>query len=391
MKKIYDWIVVGGGITGAALGYELARQGLAVLLLEQQMPLQGASRYGYGGLAFWAANTPLMRILCSEGIERHRELSAELDWDTEFRELDLLMIIPPESDCEEWIRIHQAFEIPPQFLTVEETNTCEPLLAPDCHQGSLVVKHGHIRPTAAVEGFWRSMQRLGGRLSVEKVTQLMHTDAGVTGVKTESNTYSAAQVVICAGGTGRSLLQQVGISLPLYFTHAELIEFPACSWRLQTMVQEVGVKRFDLESKATQPQAAPLWEEPGHEPATAILDPGLVQFRNGSLRLGQISRTLTDPVAYVDPVSSATQMRQAVEKMIPAVAGLTGTWYRCLVAFSGDSLPLIGGSGVPGLQIFSGFSNPLLIVPPLARRYAQTVMGVEDGVISQLDPRRLTL
>ena len=34
--KNYDWIVVGAGITGAALAYELAKQGLQVLLLEKE-------------------------------------------------------------------------------------------------------------------------------------------------------------------------------------------------------------------------------------------------------------------------------------------------------------------------------------------------------------------
>jgi Choline dehydrogenase and related flavoproteins len=36
--KSYDWIVVGGGITGASLGYELAKKGFAVLLLERDLP-----------------------------------------------------------------------------------------------------------------------------------------------------------------------------------------------------------------------------------------------------------------------------------------------------------------------------------------------------------------
>jgi glycine/D-amino acid oxidase-like deaminating enzyme len=33
--KTQDWIVVGGGITGAALSYELAKKGFSVLLLER--------------------------------------------------------------------------------------------------------------------------------------------------------------------------------------------------------------------------------------------------------------------------------------------------------------------------------------------------------------------
>jgi len=49
--KSYDWIVVGGGITGASLGYELAKKGFAVLLLERDPTLQNATRFSYGGLA----------------------------------------------------------------------------------------------------------------------------------------------------------------------------------------------------------------------------------------------------------------------------------------------------------------------------------------------------
>lgn len=40
--KTYDWIVVGGGIAGAALAYELVKTGFAVLLLEQYEAPQNA-------------------------------------------------------------------------------------------------------------------------------------------------------------------------------------------------------------------------------------------------------------------------------------------------------------------------------------------------------------
>lgn len=50
--KTYDWIVVSGGITGAALSYELAKVGLSVLLVEQYASPQNATRYSYGGIAY---------------------------------------------------------------------------------------------------------------------------------------------------------------------------------------------------------------------------------------------------------------------------------------------------------------------------------------------------
>lgn len=75
----YDWILIGGGITGAALSYELARQGGSVLLVEKEAVLKGATRYSYGGLAHWAGKTPMLKALGEEGIQRYRTLSEELE------------------------------------------------------------------------------------------------------------------------------------------------------------------------------------------------------------------------------------------------------------------------------------------------------------------------
>lgn len=72
--KTYDWIVVGGGIAGAALAYELVKTGFAVLLLEQYQTPQNATRYSYGGLAYWSGTTPPTRQLCEEAIAMYLKL-----------------------------------------------------------------------------------------------------------------------------------------------------------------------------------------------------------------------------------------------------------------------------------------------------------------------------
>ncbi|MHC5829097.1 MAG: FAD-dependent oxidoreductase, partial [Nostoc sp.] len=61
-----------------------------------------------------------------------------------------------------------------------------------------------------------------------------------------------------------------------------------------------------------------------------------------------------------------------------------GTWYHCLVAFSSD-IALIGA--IPKfdrVHVFTGFSNPLVIVPPLAERFAKFAAGNKDEIIAQL-------
>ena len=51
MTTTYDYIIIGGGITGSALSYELANLGSRVLLLEKETHPLNATFYSYGGFS----------------------------------------------------------------------------------------------------------------------------------------------------------------------------------------------------------------------------------------------------------------------------------------------------------------------------------------------------
>jgi len=383
--KTYDWIVIGGGITGAALSYELAKTGFSVLLLEQHAIPQNATRYSYGGLAYWSGTTDLTRQLAAEGIARHRILSEELHTDTQFRELDLLLTVSADSDPEAVAASYAHFAIPPRLLSVAEACTLEPLLNREAIAGALTVKHGHIHPQITTQAYTQAFLRMGGVMQIAQVVGLLQVGDMVKGVKTTTETFHSLNTVICAGGFSRALLKSAGISVQLYFTHAELIETPPVDVRLRTLVMPAQVKRFQLEAESTTDDS--LWDEPGLELLPSILDAGAIQFLDGSLRLGQLSRVLTDPNAKINPAESEVAMRASVGQVLPALGNLPGTWHHCLVGFSSDRLPLVGAiPGVEGIHIFSGFSNPLVIVPPLARRFANWAAGQTDQIITQLSP-----
>ena len=388
----YDWIVIGAGITGAALAYELAKQGFSTLLLEQHDSLKGATRYSYGGIAYWSGTTELTRQLCAEGIDRHRILSDELDADTQFRELDLLLTIAAHSDPQTLAQRYTSFATPPRLLSVREACELEPLLNPTAIAGALTVRHGHIDAELTTQAYCQAMQRLGGDLKIAQMTGFVKASASrITGVTTAIGTLHAANIAICAGGITRQLLQESGIWVKQYFTHAEIIETPPTDLKLSTLVMPAEAERFQLESAATQPVVADLWNEPGHEPAPAILDAGAVQFLDGRIRIGQTSRTLTDPNATIDPIQSEADLRAKISIVLPALGSLPGTWHHCTIAFSRDSLPLVGAiPSVEGIHLFSGFSNPLAIVPPIAQRFATHMTGKTDEIIEQLSPSRLS-
>lgn len=387
----YDWIVIGGGITGAALSYELARQGGSVLLVEKDAVLQGATRYSYGGLAHWAGKTPFLKALGAEGIQRYRTLSAELQADIQFRELDLLMPIAPGDDADAVEADMAQCRIPPQPISVEAACELEPLLEPAALERVLWASHGHINPLLTALAFRKAFQGLGGSLLTGTVTGLHKQGNRVVGVEIGEILHEAAQVVVCTGGWTRALLRQTGIRVPIYFTHAELVELDPTDIQLKALVMTTPVRRFELEQAATRPELETLWDEPGQELSPPILDVGVLQFTDGSIRMGQISRVFTDPHTVADRVASEAQIRQQVGHYLPKLAHLPGRWYHCLIAFSGDQNPLLGSlPGVEGLQLFSGFSNPLAIVPALAHRFARHLYGAADEWIPSLSPERFS-
>jgi glycine/D-amino acid oxidase-like deaminating enzyme len=379
--KTYDIIVIGAGIAGAALSYELVTKGFSVLLLEQHTIPQNATRYSYGGLAFWSGTNPLTCQLCKESKKRYQSLSEELNTDIQFRELDLLLTIPQENNPEEIAANYQHFATPPQLLNVNQACELEPLLNRDAISGALTVKHGHIHPEKTAQAYIKAFLLTGGKMQISKVLEIQQELL----VKTNTDTFSCKNVVVCAGGFSRKLLQTSGIPIQVYFTHAEIIETPPVDLKLNTLIMPANLKRSQLEAEASENDK--LWDETNK--LGWILDLGAVQFKDNSLRLGQVSYINTNPDADFDAEKSEAVLRENIGKILPELENIKGTCHHCLVTFSKDNLPVIGK--VPqsnNIHLFSGFSNPLVFIPPLARRFANYLAGNEDEIIAELSPQR---
>ncbi|MCU0525352.1 MAG: FAD-binding oxidoreductase [Elainella sp. Prado103] len=387
----YDWLVIGNGIAGAALSYELQKQGFSVLILEQSAHPQNATRYSYGGIASWSGTTDLTRLLCHEGITLHRQLGVELEADTQFRELDLLLTVAPDRDPAAVAATYDAVEILPMVLEAAEAVEREPRLNRSAIAGALRFPHGHVQPEACVAAYNQAFLRLGGTIQIAPAINWVQKTDRLSAVITPTSTYEAAQIAICTGAMTRSIVKTAGIRLPIYFTQAEILETPALDWRLQSLIMPAEMQRFALEAKASGAELAPLWDQAEQEVLPAILDPGVVQFLDGRMRIGQVSRVWSDLQPAVDAAASEAALRDAIGQLLPDLQTVPGQWHRCQVAFSGDRLPLIGQvPGWEGLHVFVGFSNPFAILPPLARRFAAAMSTPDatDWVLQALSPQR---
>lgn len=378
----YDWIVVGGGFTGSALAYELSQKSFKVLLLEKDAQADNATVYSYGGLAYWSGTTPLTRQLGQEGIELHRHLEAELDADTEFRELDLLLTVDAHNNPATVAKNFAQFAIEPEILNVREACHLEPLLNRDAIAGVLKLPHGQVNAQKMTLAYQQAFTRNKGVIRYEKVTDFIRQQNEIQGVITAQNTYHAANTVVCAGGLTHSLLKTAGIPSKTYFTHAQVIKTAPVDLQLNSIVMPAVQKRFALEAteKALEESA---WEHPDNKTLKSILDAGVAQLNNGSLFLGQVSSIITNPYHTPDVAKAETQIRQKIARILPDLANISGTCHHCLVAFNSDSIATIGNlKNLGGIYLFSGFTSTIVFAPPLAKHFAAWVSGEDSPILT---------
>jgi glycine/D-amino acid oxidase-like deaminating enzyme len=368
----YDFIVIGGGFTGAVLAYELIKTGVTVLLLEKDANLDNATRYSYGGLAYWLATSDFAYETAQKGREYHRNLSQELDADTEFTEVDLLLTIDKEYDINLVLNNYQDFITKPDILTVKEACELEPLLNPNAISGALRFTHGHINPVKTMTAFHRAFLRLGGKIYYEEVIELIMENSTIKGVKTKQNSYFSPHNILCAGWLTRKLMQQTGVNLKLYYTYEQVIITEPVPINLQTQVMSAVSERLTLEQEAGKLESQ--WDKVGNELLPPIIDTGAIQFQDGHLCLGQITQIFPNSQAKIDLDNCEKIIRESIAKILPSLANLTGTCYNCLVAFTPNSQYLIGKiDNFKGVYTFSGFTSTLLLAPPLAKDFALTI------------------
>lgn len=391
--KTYDWIVIGNGLAGATLSYELAKLGVSVLLIDDGN-LDSATRCSYGGIAYWSGTDPITKELCYQGIERHRQLSDELDTTTEFRELDLLLTFAPDVEGATLAEQYSRFAIAPQMISSQTAQELEPQLNIDAIGGAFTVKHGHVNPIKTLEAFNQAFRKLGGQQLLASVTGLVCLKNRVTGITTPTQAYAAGNVVVAAGGYSRHLLKRSHLSVPLYHTHAEIVASSNVEHPLRALIMPAVANRFDAEATASAPATDSLWDGPPHEIAPPILDTGVIQFLDGTTYIGQISRFRTDlDASSIDVAQSESSMRQGITAQLPCLTHVPGHWRHCLVTFSRDGLPLIGPlPDIEGVHLFSGFTSPFAMLLPIAQRFAQWISQEKpsDSLIDAMLVQRFT-
>lgn len=192
-----DFVVVGAGIVGCSVAYELAKRGRRVIVVE---------RGEIGREASWAAGgvltpvhladypTPLAE-LCVRAQEMYPAFVEELGVDVELRRTGMLVLVRDDEDAK------AAAVLPPH------EKTADGFLLPDVMQ---VRNHRLVRAIAAA-----ATKRGVEFRAHSEVTGFLRVPGRVNGVRTAQGDIQAGTTVIAAGAWSGVEAAKLGIDLPV--------------------------------------------------------------------------------------------------------------------------------------------------------------------------------
>ncbi len=213
----FDFIVVGGGISGAGTAHYLQAAGASVLLLERDQP-------GSGGTGKSAAivrqhySTPLMARLAKQSIAIFERMTEDLGRSGGFVKAGYHLLL--SSAMFEAAKTNSAMqrEVGVRTALVPESSWSNlPWLNPDGVAGIVYEPDGgYADPIASTEAYLTAFERAGGVVRRKSACRALTRDKDrITGVMTDEGVVAAGGVVNAAGPWATFLAQSAGIEMQM--------------------------------------------------------------------------------------------------------------------------------------------------------------------------------
>jgi glycine oxidase len=370
-----DVIVVGGGVIGLATAWRSLSRGLRVTVADPE-PGSKATHVAAGMLTPVSELTygeePLLRLgLASR--ERYPAFVAELEevsgLGTGFRGDGTLQVALDGDDLavlEDLRRFQVSLGIPAEALTGRECRRLEPMLAPSVRGGLLAPADGSVDPRRLSAALLTAVERLGGTLVRERVTEVLVEDGRAAGVRLERGAALRAGQVVVAAGPWSPDLRGVpdGVLPPVRPVKGQVVRLRSDTPFLGRCVR--GLVR-----------GSSVYIVPRHDGEIVV---GATQEELG------FDTTVT--------AGGLWELLRDARELLPGVTELAFTEVNAgLRPGSPDNAPVLGPSVLPGLLLATGhFRNGVLLAPVTGDVMAETLAtGTVPEVARPFSPDRFPM
>jgi sarcosine oxidase subunit beta len=365
-RGAYDAVIVGGGIAGLSLAWELARRGMRdVCVLEAAYPGAGASGRN-GELIRSAFASREWVTLFDASLRKWQHLAAELGANTLFTPAGYLVLAGTDAQLAMLRRsaaLHRELGVRTEVVAEDGVHTAVPALSPEIVAGGLYQHDaGFAHHDATVWAYVAACARRGVEVHAgTPVTGMRRDGERVVGVATPRGSVSAPLVIDAAGGRAREVAAMAGLALP------------TVTGRLEALVTESC--------------------RPFLRPGIALLQ--LLAYGHQTARGEFVGGTEIGGARPVDGIRTTLGgLRDACQKFVRAFPVLAGVrvvrQWAGVVDVTPDLAPILGPApGLDGLWLHCGWTYGFMGAPGASALLAEAITtGAMPGVLAPFAPGR---
>ena len=393
MEKEADVVIIGGGISGCAAAYYLAKGNAKVVLVEKGEIAGEASGRNTGGVRV-QARTPVEFPYMVESRKLWESLERELRADVGFVAGGNLLYVEREEDIAELERaahIGQEEGIDSRMITPAEVQNLVPGLEAPLKGALYSARDGHADPTRSTTAFATAAQEMGAYLHTNCAALKIETSNGrVASVITDQGRIDTPWIVNAAGVWANYVARMVGLHFPVRVIRMTLGMTEPVQTTVKPFVRgpNVGFRQTPegnivFSQGYAQPRDYDLGRELLDDIRTwlphLIKHRKLVRFNLGwelvrsfQARTPLFSR-ITRPSNFrsdIEPKSNSKSLRKGLEALTQVMPPLRGvsvarSWAG-LIDITPDMLPVLGS--VPKLEgyiLAAGFSGHGFAMGPM--------------------------
>ncbi len=382
MIKAAEAVIIGGGISGTSIAYNLLKRGMKnVVVLERDYIASGATgRCGAGIRQQWG--TEMNCIFSKYSCEFFENAAEELQYegDIEFKQGGYLLLIATEHEKEQMtknITLQNSLGINSKMVDLDEAREIAPilnterLLAATFHQ-----KDGHLNPFHTNQAFANAVKRLGGHVyTFTEVTGIDTENGKVKGVHTNKGYISTNIVVNAAGGYSQQIAEMAGVDLPLYSERHQILVTEPVEPILNPMVMSFSLNLYCQQV----PHGSFIMGQSGYNEPKDLRITSSWQF------LDSMSYTITRVLPALENIRVLRQwaglynMSLDKQPIFSGIKEVEGFYVAC--GFSGHGFMFGPATGVAMTELILGLKPTLPWEVLNIERFAKGQLIVEPSVV----------
>jgi sarcosine oxidase subunit beta len=366
MIKTADVVIIGGGISGVAIAYNLAKKGVKnIVVIEKSYLASGATgRCGAGVRQQWG--TEMNCRVAMESIKFFETANEELEYnrDIEFKQGGYLIVASTEKEDLQFqknVALQRSLGMEVEYMTPKEATKIVPYLnTKGLTSATFCQKDGHLNPFLATDAYAKAAERLGVKIyTYTEVLGISTSNGKVTSVLTNAGEIFTNTVVNAAGGYSKNIAEMVNVDIPVY------------SERHQILVTE------------------PV--EPTQGPMVMSFSKNIYcqQTPHGSFVMGRGDNTEPRDLRITSSWNFLDGMAKTVTELLPPLGKLRVVrQWAGLYNLTPDRQPIYGAvDNVEGFYMAVGYSgHGFMFAPMTGLLMSEIILGEETSIdISSLD------